>query len=140
MARNNKTSIQITNLTHCYSGISEPLFTDFSASVNEGWTAVSGNNGSGKSTLLKLIAGLTDIQFGSINTKGNIYYCRQENELNIKEVEDFFYSVYEKNSGTGRIAGILNINISWFSMLEELQNILSEGEKKASADCMRSQY
>ena len=130
MSRNNKTSIQITDLTYSYSGISEPLFTNFTASISDGWTAVTGNNGSGKSTLLKLIAGLIGIQSGRIKTKGKIYYCRQETDLNLKESEDFFYSVYEKNSEAGKLGGILNINMDWFSMKDNLNYILSEGEKK----------
>ncbi|MBY0280813.1 MAG: heme ABC exporter ATP-binding protein CcmA [Alphaproteobacteria bacterium] len=81
-----------------YSTINSPLtFTVKSGEV----LFVTGHNGSGKSTLLSLIAKISPLQKGSIETK-TFFYCGHETglkeSLSIQENIDFRCSVY--GSGT----------------------------------------
>ena len=47
-----------------------PLFTDFSATIQPGITLIKGGDGRGKSTLLRLLAGALSAQKGTLQIKG----------------------------------------------------------------------
>ena len=67
-------SIILNNLSFGYI---TPLISELNCVFEHGWSAVVGINGSGKTTLLRLITGELQPDAGSIQTDGDIYYCRQ---------------------------------------------------------------
>ena len=53
--------IMVSHLDFSYDGVAEPVFRDFSLTLDTAWrTACTGRNGRGKTTLAKLIAGVLD--------------------------------------------------------------------------------
>lgn len=67
--------LEIKGLTFAYSKKEQPLFSNFSMSVEkEEITCIMGPSGCGKSTLLRLIAGLEDPQRGEIIMAGRCLF------------------------------------------------------------------
>ena len=129
-----KISINISNLSFSYPGLEQYIIRDFTASITDGWTAVSGNNGSGKSTLLKLIGGELAPDAGSISISGSFYYCRQNFNISKADLEDFCLSYINRDHDAGKLAALLRIKNRWiYNSLENgfsYTGSLSEGEKK----------
>ena len=74
--------IEITNLSFKYPGQTEPVFTDFSLTLEENKVyGLLGKNGTGKSTLLYLISGLLRPATGSVCVDDTDAYERQVETL-----------------------------------------------------------
>ena len=130
----NNISINISHLSFSYPGLEQHIISNFTASITEGWTAVTGNNGSGKSTLLKLIGGELIPETGSISISGSFHYCGQDFNISNSDLEDFYLSYINRDHDAGRLASLLRIKSSWFYRTRDSgffhTGSLSEGEKK----------
>lgn len=74
--------IEIANLSFKYPGQTEPVFTDFSLTLEENKVyGLLGKNGTGKSTLLYLISGLLRPATGSVCVDDTNAYKRQVETL-----------------------------------------------------------
>lgn len=66
--------LKVSQLSYRYPGSSENVLSEINFSVQNGEiVALVGQNGSGKSTLGRLIAGISDLQAGTVRIDGNIY-------------------------------------------------------------------
>ena len=130
----NKTTINISNLSFSYPGLEQYIIKNFTAAITDGWTAVTGNNGSGKSTLLKLIGGELIPETGNIKKSGSFYYCRQDFNISRQDLQDFYFSYINRDNEAGKLAALLQIRSDWFYNSEENSffnpETMSEGEKK----------
>ena len=67
--------IMVSHLDFSYDGAAEPVFRDFSLTLETVWrTACTGRNGRGKTTLAKLIAGVLDAR-GAVTCPVPPVYC-----------------------------------------------------------------
>ncbi len=79
-----KKAIELKNVSFKYKSSSESVLSNFSLTINQGeWVSLLGHNGSGKSTLSKIMAGLVDVDSGSVEIFGKKY--NQENLYNIRK-------------------------------------------------------
>lgn len=70
-SKDNKTMINIQNITYRYPGSKHLVFKDFSLTLEPGRIyGLLGKNGTGKSTLLYLICGLLRLRQGDITVNG----------------------------------------------------------------------
>ena len=80
-----KNAVELKNVSFKYKEDAEWVLQNFSLTIKEGqWVTILGHNGSGKSTVSKIMAGLSEINSGSVKifdkeyNKDNIYDIRQE--------------------------------------------------------------
>ena len=111
-------SVQLDDITFAYPGRAENTLTGISLEVGQGErVAITGPNGSGKSTLLYVIAGLYDVQKGSVSydhlPKGNLGLEELHSIIGdcLKQGELFEGSVLE-NIAMGRPRATFE-NVQW---------------------------
>lgn len=116
---------------------SEPLFTDFSFSIDENaGLGLIGPNGAGKSTLLKILIGMEDLDGGTLSRKRGLKTLWIDQDSSVPEnvsARDFLFkhavaSGLSADEATGLIASALGK--SSITDPEVLASSLSGGQKK----------
>ncbi|WP_295004355.1 ATP-binding cassette domain-containing protein [Sulfurimonas sp.] len=106
-----------------YASTAQPIFSEVTLDIEEGWSAITGVNGSGKSALLKLISKELKSEKGMIIGNDLVVYCAQSTEVAPTELEEFMCT-YTKEAF--QIRDLLRVEDSWLGVW----NILSHGERK----------
>ena len=116
-------SIVFQNLSFAYDRATQPLFTNLSLHLTQGWTGIVGANGVGKSTILKLATGDLEAQQGRVISPEFAIYCQQRTDNAPNQLYDLIRAI---NGDAFRIKGRLGIEDDWL----ERWTTLSHGERK----------
>ncbi len=122
-------SVKIKNLYKSYGD--NPVFTDFSLTLDNGISVLKGPSGVGKTTLIRMIAGLEELDQGEIITKGeNIGYVFQHFNLfpNLSVVQNILIENIDYDI-LNELISILEIE----ELLEKYPFMLSGGQKQRVA-------
>jgi len=104
------TILTAKNLSYAYPG--KILFKNFSLEVNQGeWITFIGNNGTGKTTLLKVLAGIFDVQEGSVSLIDPL------TQKPLKPTQRVYVGQHEFSQHDGFPATALEIVVSAFTPL-----------------------
>ncbi|MGT2911263.1 ABC transporter ATP-binding protein [Streptococcus cameli] len=136
-------NIQANNLSKIIKG--KTILADMNFSIKEGeCVALIGPNGAGKTTLMSCLLGDKKVSTGnvlineqspkSIANKAKIAFLQQENavptSLKVKELLDFFQSIYKDHLTSGEIDMLLGFTESQKNLLTDK---LSGGQKRLLA-------
>ncbi|PIR01617.1 MAG: ABC transporter ATP-binding protein [Nitrospinae bacterium CG11_big_fil_rev_8_21_14_0_20_45_15] len=81
--RTGRIPIRLENVDKSYDSLS--IYKNFSIAMERGWkVALVGENGAGKSTLLKIMAGVLDVNAGTVELGANVeraYYSQHHSEV-----------------------------------------------------------
>jgi len=116
-------SIVFQNLSFTYDKATQPLFTDLSLHLTQGWTGVVGANGVGKSTILKLATRELKPLSGHVVIPEFAIYCPQRTDT----VPDHLHALVHAMDGDAfKIKGRLCVEDDWIDRWATL----SHGERK----------
>ena len=116
-------SIIFHNLSFTYDTATQPLFTNLSLHLTEGWTGIVGANGVGKSTILKLATGELKPLSGHVIIPELAIYCPQRTDT----VPDHLKALVHTMDGDAfEIKGRLAVEDDWIDRWATL----SHGERK----------
>ena len=117
------TSIVFQNLSFTYEKATQPIFTDLSLHLTQGWTGVVGANGVGKSTILKLATRELEPITGHIVIPEFAIYCPQRTD----QIPDHLRTLVHAMDGDAcEIKGRLCVEDDWIDRWATL----SHGERK----------
>ena len=116
-------SIVFQNLSFTYDRATQPLFTNLSLHLTQGWTGIVGANGVGKTTTLKLATGNLKPLSGYVSIPEFAIYCPQRTDA----VPDHLHElVNAMDGGAFEIKGRLGVEDDWIDRWATL----SHGERK----------
>ena len=116
-------SIVFQNLSFAYDTATQPLFTNLSLHLTQGWTGIVGANGVGKSTILKLATRELKPLTGHVIIPEFAIYCPQRTD----KVPDNLHALVQAMDGDAfEIKGRLCVEEDWV----DRWTTLSHGERK----------
>jgi len=115
--------VAIRDLSFCYEGAPEPVFTGLTAQLPAGFTGVVGANGAGKSTLLQILCGQLEAGQGEISGLMPGLYCEQRTDQPPDQLPQM---LADSSADSYALCGRLQVPAD----AEERWQSLSDGERK----------